>query len=227
MVNLLSFIEFNGQKLLKTLTNFRFILIVLTLLIVITLFISLSKLSGKFKAKELAFAATSVGLSFILSFIKVKIGVNGGSITLLSLAPIILFSYKYGGLKGLLVGIIHGLLQFIESPQIYTYLTFFLDYIFAFAGVFAASTFKKIIKSETLALALGTFLVYLIRLAFATASGIFYYENMLFGAALIASLSYNATYLAPDMVLCLIFMISFSFTGAFKRIYGKNSLIGK
>ena len=223
MSNLLAFITFNGQKLLKTLTNFRFTLIVATFLIVIILLIVLPKINGKFKTKELTFAAASVALSFVLSFIKVKVGVNGGSVTLLSLAPIILYSYKFGMLKGLTVGIVHGLLQFIESPEIYTYLTFFLDYVFAFSGVFIASVFKKIIKNETTALLLGAFSVYVIRLIFATASGIFYYEDMAFGAALVASLAYNAAYIAPDMILCLVFLVAFSFTSAFRRIYGKNS----
>lgn len=223
MLNLLAFISFNGQKLLKTLTNFRFIAIVATFLIVIVLLIVLPKINGKLKTKDLTFTAVSVALSFVLSFIKVKIGVNGGSITLLSLAPIILFSYKYGMLSGLFIGVVHGLLQFIESPELYTYLTFFLDYVFAFSGVFIASIFKKVIKNETVALLLGAFLVYVIRLIFATASGIFYYEDMAFGAALTASLAYNAAYIAPDMILCLVFLTAFSFTTVFKRIYGKNS----
>ena len=225
MLNLLSFITFNGQKLLKTLSNFRFTLIVATFLITIILLVALPKISGKFKTKELTFAASSVALSFILSFIKVKVGANGGSITLLSLAPIILYSYRYGMLKGLLVGIAHGLLQFIESPEIYTYLTFFLDYVFAFSGVFIASAFKNLLKNETLAISLGALLVYLIRLVFATASGMFYYEDLAFGAALVASLSYNAAYIAPDMILCLVFLVAFSFTSVFRRIYGKNSII--
>ena len=86
-------------------------------------------------AKRIAFAGVCVSMSFTLSFIKVSPVQHGGSITLASLVPIMLYAYVYGFADGLLVGLIHGLLNFIESPYILNTATFLLDYLLAFTGV--------------------------------------------------------------------------------------------
>jgi len=89
----------------------------------------------QFDTKRLAFAGICVAMSFVLALIKVKPVQYGGSITLASFVPILIYAYVYGVADGCMVGLIHGLLNFIESPYILTPATFVLDYLLAFVGV--------------------------------------------------------------------------------------------
>ena len=114
----------------------------IVVLLAVVAFIGFGK--NKFDAKRLAFAGICVAMSFVLAFIKVKPVQYGGSITLASFVPILLFAYVYGPADGFLVGLIHGLLNFIESPYILTPATFILDYLLAFASIGIMGFFGKL-----------------------------------------------------------------------------------
>ena len=88
-----------------------------------------SKTEG-FDTKRMAYAGICIAASFALSFVKFKF-LPSGSITVASMVPIMLYAYFFGATSGLLVGIIHGLLQFIESAWLFNATTFLLDYSFA------------------------------------------------------------------------------------------------
>ena len=97
----------------------------------------------KYDARRIAFAGICVAMSFTLALIKIKPVQYGGSITLASFVPILIYAYVYGVGDGLLVGIIHGLLNFIESPYILTPVTFILDYLLPFSAVALMGFFGK------------------------------------------------------------------------------------
>ena len=86
----------------------------------------------KMDTKAIVYAAISIASAFVLSFIKVSPVTNGGSITLASFVPILIYAYVYGPVRGLVAGLIFGVLQFIQSPYMLTPLTFVLDYLLAF-----------------------------------------------------------------------------------------------
>ena len=88
------------------------ILVIVGILIIICL---KTKSSG-FDTKRLAYAGICIASSFALSFVKFKF-IPSGSITVASLVPIMLYSYFFGTVSGLLVGLIHGLLQFISETD--------------------------------------------------------------------------------------------------------------
>lgn len=181
----------------------------------------------KFDTKTLVYCSLSTALSFVLSYVKVKVGAEGGSVTLFSVVPIFLFSYFYGPVYGLFTGVVYGLLQFLQSPYMFTWATFFLDYTLAYGSVFLASVFKKAFKGNVLPVTLGICLVYALRIVFATLSGVMYFNAGWICAgyptdsALIYSICYNATYLIPDMIVCLIFLIPFSKTKIFGKLLSK------
>jgi len=108
----------------------------------------------KYNAKRLAFAGISVAMSFVLAMIKFKPVQYGGSVTLASFVPILIYAYVYGAADGFLVGLIHGLLNFVESPYILTPATFILDYLLAFVGVGLMGFFGKMQKKPKAALPL-------------------------------------------------------------------------
>lgn len=85
--------------------------------------------------KELTAAALCIGLAFLLSFIKLFHLPQGGSITPASMLPLLAFSYIYGFRRGLLAGIVYGLLQLMQDPVILFPMQVVLDYILAFGAL--------------------------------------------------------------------------------------------
>lgn len=161
------------------------------------------------KSADIVYGGVATALAFVLSFLKITPVLYGGSITLASMLPIILYAYFFGFAKGLAVGIAYGLLQFIQSPYILTPMTFVLDYMLAFASIAAAALPRKFIKNECGALCLAVLFVYFFRFIFHLISGIIYFKEGAVWAdlpaenALVYSLIYQLVYLAPDFLICL------------------------
>ncbi|MBE5737554.1 MAG: hypothetical protein E7348_04050 [Clostridiales bacterium] len=99
-------------------------------------FIAGRKNNTPFDTKTIAMAGVCTALSFVLSYVKFEgAWLQGGSITLASFLPICLFSYTYGMKKGLIVGVVYGLLQAIQDPFIVHPAQFLLDYPIAFSMI--------------------------------------------------------------------------------------------
>ena len=182
-----------------------------------------------FDAKRIAFAGVCVSMSFTLSFIKVSPVQYGGSITLASLVPIMLYAYVYGFADGLLVGLIHGLLNFIEDPYILTPATFLLDYLLAFTGVCFMGLFGKMQRKQKgiLPLVLGCVCAFAVRFIFHLSSGmIFFLENAVWvefpswavSNAFVYSFLYQCVYIPADCLIALITLITLAKTGALDAI---------
>lgn len=219
--NLLSFLF---DEVADSATKTTTIILIVAVIAVIAVLVVLCFTTKALNVKVLTYMAVSIALSFALSFIKIKLAVTGGSITLFSMLPILLFSFFFGPLYGLMAGFIYGILQFISDPYIFTYATFFLDYILAYSAVFACGIFKKIIKNDTVALIFGVLAYMVIRLVFAVSSGIFYFnagwvtEGYPSDNAFVYSLVYNLLYILPDTIITLAGMIALSFTKVFKKM---------
>lgn len=97
-----------------------------------------------FDSRCIALAGITVALSYALSYIKMFSLPQGGSVTLASLLPIMLFAYVYGPKKGIFVGSIYGALQAMQNPWLIHPAQFILDYPVAFGAAGLAGTFKKI-----------------------------------------------------------------------------------
>ena len=69
---------------------------------------------------------------------------QGGTVTLASMLPIMIFSYIYGSKKGILIGLIYGLLQAVQDPYIVHPAQFLLDYPIAFALTGFAGSLKYV-----------------------------------------------------------------------------------
>lgn len=130
-----------------------------------------------YDAKHIAAAGVTVGLSFALSYAKISPVPLGGSITLASFVPVLVYAYVYGIVDGLLAGTIFGLLNFISGPYILTPFTFILDYLLAFASIGFMGVAKKLTKKQTFNVVLGAVGVYAIRFIFHLISGVIYFMN--------------------------------------------------
>ncbi len=167
----------------------------------------------KYDAKRIAFAGISLGLSFALSFLKVSPVNNGGSITLASFVPVLIYTFVYGFTDGLLVGLIFGLLNFVSSPYILTPMTFILDYLLAFASIGVMGFAKKFTKKTTFNVVLGTVAVFAVRFAFHLVSGMIYFQQnaiwaelpaWALGNSFVYSFIYQCVYLPADCAIAAV-----------------------
>ncbi|MDE6401047.1 MAG: energy-coupled thiamine transporter ThiT, partial [Clostridiales bacterium] len=88
-----------------------------------------------FDTKTITFAAICVALSFALSYVRIFKMPMGGSITFASMLPLMLFAFMFGSRRGILVGLVYGVLQAIQDPWIIHPAQFALDYAVAFAAI--------------------------------------------------------------------------------------------
>ena len=88
-----------------------------------------------FDSRSIAFAAICIALSFALSYVRIFKMPMGGSITFASMLPVMLFSYMYGARKGVVAGLIYGVLQAVQDPWILHPAQFLMDYGTAFAAI--------------------------------------------------------------------------------------------
>lgn len=124
--------ETTGKLNPTALYLFAFAIIVFT--VILALFLGRND-KAPFDTHAIAFAGICVSLSFALSYIKLWDMPTGGSVTLVSLLPVMLFAFVYGTKKGLLVGFLYGILQAIQDPWLIHPAQFLLDYPIAFSMV--------------------------------------------------------------------------------------------
>ena len=187
------------------------------------------KKSEKYDAKRIAFAGVCVASSFVLALIKFKPVQYGGSITLASFVPILIFAYVYGAGNGFAVGLIHGLLNFIESPYILTPATFILDYLLAFVSIGLMGFFGKMQRKEksVLPLVFGCISVFSVRFLAHLLSGmIFFLQDAVWvslpswamGNAFVYSLIYQCVYIPADAFIATMVIVFLAKTGVLDKL---------
>lgn len=117
------------------------------------------------KTQKLTETAIMIALATLLSYVTIFTAPMGGSITAFSQVPIVIIGYRYGFKWGAGTGVIHGILQmllqglgnfaYVKGIGAYIILIF-ADYVVAFACLgIGGALFRKAVKNQTLALALG------------------------------------------------------------------------
>lgn len=126
-------------------------------------------------SRSIALAGICIAMSFVLSYVKLWDMPFGGSITLVSLFPVMLYAYIYGVKKGLLIGFIYGLMQAMQDPYIIHPAQFLLDYPIAFSFVAFAGAFKNLnaLKFPQVKFALGAVITGSLRFIAHVFSGVF------------------------------------------------------
>lgn len=108
--------------------------VVLVVAIVLIAFFADGNAKG-YNARSLTFAAVCVALAFALSYVRFFKMPMGGSITFASMLPIMLYSYMFGCRKGVIAGLVYGVLQAVQDPWLLHPAQFLLDYGVAFAAI--------------------------------------------------------------------------------------------
>ncbi len=162
--------------------------------------------------KVLVEGAIMIALATVLSFIRIIKLPWGGSITLLSMLPITLYSIRRGLKAGMVVsflfslvqlgqGIIDGLFGWGLTPMILV-ACIFLDYIFAFSVIGVAGIFRKKGLAGWIS---GTALAVFLRFVVHFISGITIWKsggtvlNINFDNFALYSLAYNGAYMLPEL----------------------------
>ena len=177
------------------------------------------------ETRSIVFAGVSVALSFALSYITFFKMPQGGSITLASMLPILIYSYRFGTRKGIVAGLVYGLLQAVQDPWIIHPAQFLLDYPLAFAmlglaGWLRALEIKRV--SGFVSFAVGGVSAVLLRYFAHVISGIFAFSSYAaegYGAVAWGFL-YN-TFCLVDGAICLALgALLYANKGVRKLVYG-------
>lgn len=168
--------------------------------------------------KILVEGAVMVALATVLSFIRVFKLPWGGSITLLSMLPIALFSIKRGVECGLIVSFLFSLIQFFQGVMdglfgwglspLMLIACILLDYIFAFtvlglAGIFRKKGLVGWILGISLAIGLRFFVHFLSGVVIWQSFGDLW-EGFSTENSVVYSLLYNGCYMLPELIFTLI-----------------------
>lgn len=153
---------------------------ILLIIVICALAFVLDKSKKPFDTRCIAMAGITVAMSFGLSYIKLWEMPQGGSVTLMSLLPVMIFSYVYGTKKGVFVCFIYGVLQAIQDPWIIHPAQFLLDYPVAFAAIGLSGMFsnvKAFEKTPQIALLLGGLLASMLRFVSHVFSGVYAFPS--------------------------------------------------
>ena len=171
----------------------------------------MSNLKGKSKLLTLAECSIMISLATVLSMLKIFELPYGGSITVAQMLPVAIIAYRHGSRTGFSAALVSSVLQMLLGLKNFSYFTSpisfvalaVFDYVLAF-GVFGiAGIFRKRIGSQSISIATGALVASLLRYACHVISGATVWAGLSIPteAALIYSLSYNATYMIPETVI--------------------------
>ena len=184
-----------------------------------------------FATRDITFAAICIALSFALSYIRIVRMPMGGSITFASMLPLMIYSYMFGCKKGLIAGLVYGVLQAIQDPWILHPAQFVLDYITAFMAIALTGCLRNVSplngKMRT-QFTLGAIIAGVARYISHYFSGVFAFG--MFGAdyaeeygisalanPYVYSLVYQSLYIIPEMIIAIVVGVLLLSSGNFRK----------
>lgn len=167
------------------------------------------------RVRILVECAMMIAIGTVLASIKVFTMPNGGSITLVSMLPFILVSYRHGVRWGMFTGLVNSILQMMVgwwAPPAGTLAAFagmiLLDYVLAFTLLGTAVIFAKPFGGprKMLGAAVGTAAVCSIRFVCSFLSGFLIWGSLAADGigAVIYSLQYNLSYMLPETIITVV-----------------------
>lgn len=184
--------------------------------------------------------AVFIALAVALSMVKIFKLPLGGSVTLVSMLPICILSFRYGVKWGFFSSFIYSLFQLMLGittdgllgwglTPIMLVGCILFDYIIAFTVLGIAGVFKK--KGEA-GLYAGLTLAFLLRFASHIVSGYFIFAYLdqweIFGSTfvnkpLLYSICYNGTYILPELIITIaVVVVLMRFTAVKKLIFNNK-----
>ena len=161
------------------------------------------------KTRTLVECALMIALGTVLVNIKIYELPNGGPLTLFSMLPFIMISFRHVVKWGLFTGFVNSLLQMLlgfyapPAPGILPLVgMILLDYVLAFTLLGLASAIAKPFANKLVGVGVGTAAVCGIRFLCSFLSGVLIWGNLSDGlAAWTFSLTYNGSYMLPETIM--------------------------
>lgn len=208
--------ETNGYVTITPSENLALYLSALAIVVVLalaTVFLGWGDRKG-FDSKTISYAAICIAMSFALSYLAPIKMPQGGSVTIASLLPLMIYSYMFGVRKGVFAGFIYGLLQAVQDPFIVHPAQFLLDYPIAFACIGLAglcAKWKALEKLPQLQFAIGAVVAGIFRFASHVLSGVFAFsEYSTLDNVWLYSLGYNSFVFADLAIVIVAGVLVFS-----------------
>ncbi|MBQ7816322.1 MAG: energy-coupled thiamine transporter ThiT [Oscillospiraceae bacterium] len=165
--------------------------------------------------RALVECALMIAAGTVLAQIKIFTMPYGGSVTLVSMLPFILVSYRHGVKWGLFTGFVNSLIQMLTGFYLPPAGTFtavvgmiLLDYMLAFMCLGLACVFAKPFKNSKLGVGIGTAAVCFMRFMCRFLSGALrwgsyqsYYDWAVGLSVWEYSFIYNASYMMPELLI--------------------------
>ncbi len=163
--------------------------------------------------KKITTSALLIALATVLMWVSKLIPapwMQGGSVTIASMVPIVMVGIMYGSKWGLCASVAYAVIQMMFGfypPPTQTFINFvlviLLDYIIAFGGLGLSGIFYKITGKKKFSAPLSAFIVTSLRYVCHILSGILiwgvYAEE---GQTVLAySLIYNGSYMIPEIII--------------------------
>ncbi len=188
------------------------------------------------KTKILVEGAVMVALAAVLSFIRIYKLPWGGSITLLSMLPIVVYSIRHGVVKGLAAAFVFACIQFFQGitdgifgwglTPVMLIACILLDYILPFTLLGTAGAFRK---KEMIGWIAGTVMALFLRFMCHFLSGVIIWKSFgqLWGGfftenTVLYSLLYNGSYMLPEIILTTVAAVVLFKAPQTKRLLGKE-----
>ena len=156
--------------------------------------------------KKIVYGGICISISFVLSYIRIFHLPQGGSITLASMFPLVLYSMIFGPIAGIVAGMAYGMLQLIQDMWVINLAQLLLDYPLAFGCLGLAGMMPKALKNIHIRTFLSVSIALIGRGMMHVLSGWLFFadyapENM---NPFVYSLAYNSTIILGELVITLI-----------------------
>ena len=158
------------------------------------------------KTRMIAEAGVAIAIAQVLSFITLFHMPQGGSIKAASMVPLMIFAYRWGGTRGILAGVVYGILHFLLGfKSSIHYLSIILDYLVAYGVIGVCGYFKD----NMIGLVSGSIVAIALRwLASVTSGAVVFASYAPQGQnPWIYSMIYNASYMVPDGILNIVVLL--------------------
>lgn len=162
-------------------------------------------------AHRLTESAIMLAFAAVLSVLKILDMPYGGSVTAFSMLPLLIIAYRYGTRWGILTAFTYGIIQLLLGMDNLSYATSFgavvaiivFDYLLAFVVLGLGGLFRRESLSQGASLAIAAVVTGVLRYLCHTIAGCTVWAGLSVptAEATVFSLSYNATYMIPEIVI--------------------------
>ncbi len=148
-------------------------------------------------------AGVLIGLAYIMDMIRLFEMPQGGSITLGSMIPILIFAIRWGAKPGIMAGLVFGTMQFLLGPKwSFHPVSILFDYVIAWGVLGLAGAFKGSMPKLMTGIAIAIFG----RFACHVISGVTIWSSYApEGTSPLAySIGYNGAYLGVEALIAMV-----------------------